>query len=77
MDAIRRVEQVAGAQLVIDLPTSFQGRSVEVIVLKLPGDEQATAAMPRRQPPAALVGKMALHDDLLEPVVPESDWEAR
>ncbi len=76
MEAIRRVEHVAGTKLVVDLPVSFQGQRVEVIVLKLADEEQA-AAIPRRQPPAALAGRMTLHDDLVAPAVPENDWEAR
>ncbi len=78
MDAIRRVEHVAGTKLVVDLPASFQGKRVEVIVLKLAGEEKTAAApTPRRQPPAALAGRMTLHDDLVEPALPETDWEAR
>ena len=77
MEAIRRIEHVEGHTLVLELPASFRGKRVEVIVLEIAGDEQAAPPpTPRRHPPAALAGKMILRDDLVSPAVPETDWDA-
>ena len=74
MAAIRHVEQVTGKKLVLDLPVSLQGKRVEVIVQELPSQKPlAKKSSSRRQPPAALAGKMTVHDDLIASVVKEID----
>lgn len=71
MDAERRIEQVSGRRLVLDLPEPFENRRVEVIVLAL---EDEAPEQPVRRPPASIAGKMIVHGDIFDSVPPE-DFE--
>ena len=65
----RRIEQLVGRQLVLNLPESFEGRQVEVIVLTLDSDSPRAR---RRHP--SLAGTMSYEDNLFDSV-PAVDWE--
>ena len=64
MEVERRIEQLVGRKLVLELPERFENRQVEVIVLTLEGE----APRPKRRPPASLAGKMVIHGDIFDSV---------
>lgn len=68
MEVERRIEQLVGRQLVLELPESFENHRVEVIVLTL--DDEKRGA---RRPHPAIAGKMKIHGEIFESV-PEGDW---
>jgi hypothetical protein len=69
MEVERRIEQLVGRQLVLELPRSFENHRVEVIVLTL-DDEHWTA----RRPHPSIAGKMKIHGEIFDSV-PEEDWQ--
>ncbi len=68
MEVERRIEQLVGRQLVLELPKSFENHRVEVIILTL--DEESRA--PRRPHPS-IAGKMKIHGEIFDSVL-EEDW---
>jgi hypothetical protein len=68
MEVERRVKQLVGRQLVLELPESFENHRVEVIVLMLDDETRGT-----RQPHPSIAGKMKIHGDIFDSV-PEDDW---
>lgn len=64
----RRIEQLIGRQLVIELPIQFQDHRVEVIVLTL--DDEALG---NRRPHPTIAGKMKVHGAIFDSA-PEGDW---
>ena len=71
MEVERRIEQLVGRKLVLELPQSFENQQVEVIVLTL---EPALAPPAKRRPHPSLAGTMSYDDDLFDSV-PLSDFE--
>ena len=71
MEVERRIEQLMGRQLVLELPESFENHRVEIIVLTL-DDEPRTA----RRPHPAIAGKMKIHGEIFDSA-PEEDWLPR
>ena len=71
MEVERRIEQLVGRKLVLELPESFENRQVEVIVLTMEG-EPATPA--KRVPHPDLAGKIVIHGDIFDSV-PLEDFE--
>jgi hypothetical protein len=55
------------------MPSLQPNRKVEVILRIL--EEDKTAKRQPRKPHPALAGKMVFKDDLMTPVVDETDWE--
>ncbi len=77
MEALRLIAEPKNHQLIIDLPPGLDQRRLEVIVMPATGMENAaTASKGRRKPSALLAGTVSLHDDLITPAIPESDWNA-
>jgi hypothetical protein len=77
MEALRLVAEPKNHQLIIDLPPGLDQRLLEVIVMPATGIENtATTPKGRRKPSALLAGTVSLHDDLITPAIPESDWDA-
>lgn len=70
MQVERRIEQLVGRRLVLELPASFENQQVEIIVRTT--DEQALKR--KRQPDPALAGTMSYNDDLFDSV-PLADFE--
>jgi len=71
MEVERRIEQLVGRQLVLELPESFENQRVEVIVQTLDDETRA----PRRPHPS-IAGKMKIHSEIFDSV-PEEDWLPR
>ena len=71
MEVERRIEQLVGRQLVLELPESFENHQVEVIVLTLE-QEKRTA----RRPHPSIAGKMKIHGEIFDSV-PEEDWHLK
>ena len=65
----RRIEQLVGHQLVLELPATFENQRIEIIVLTLDPEVRR-----KRQPPPSLAGKMSYDDDIFDSA-PVSDWE--
>ena len=73
MEALRFRAKPVDRRVMIELPSGMDADTVEVIVL-------ATKKAPfkrgkRRRPPTELEGTI-IHDDLIAPAVPESEWDA-
>ena len=73
MEAIRRIERITGDKLVINMPTSFLGKQVEIIVLSV--DEDAVSES-QTALPAKLKHSVTITDDLLKPATDAAEWEA-
>jgi hypothetical protein len=71
MEVERRIEQLVGRQLVLELPESFENHQVEVIVLTL--DQETGTA---RRPHPSIAGKMTIHGEIFDSV-PEEDWRLK
>jgi len=71
MEVERRIEQLVGRQLLIELPQSFENHRVEVIVLTL-DDEHRTA----RRPHPSIAGKLKIHGEIFDSL-PEEDWQPK
>jgi hypothetical protein len=69
MEVERRIEQLVGRQLVLELPESFENHRVEVIVLTLDDERNSSA----RRPHPAIAGKMKVHGEIYGSA-PEEDW---
>jgi len=69
MEMERRVTQLKGRRLILDLPENFENHQIEITVLTIndkPGH-------PRRPHPS-IAGKMRIYGDVFNSV-PESDWD--
>lgn len=73
MQVQRQVMEVTQRRLVIELPESFVNHRIEIIALTL--DEEPTSELKRRHPHPEIAGKGRTLGDLLEPLVPEGDWD--
>ncbi|HEY6555253.1 MAG TPA: hypothetical protein VI669_17985 [Vicinamibacteria bacterium] len=71
MEVERRIEQLVGRQLVLELPKSFENHRVEVIVLTLDNEKQTD-----RRPHPSIAGKMKIHGEIFDSV-PEEDWQPK
>ncbi len=78
MEAMRLFAEPINHQLVIDLPPSLERCRLEVIVMPAASaDEHIAPALPcRRKPSPMLSGTVQLKDNLIDPAVPEIDWDA-
>ena len=78
MEALRLIAEPINHQLVIDLPPSLEHCRLEVIVMPAANADQNAAAVParRRKPSPMLAGSVRLKDNLIDPAVPETDWDA-
>ena len=72
MQVQRKIIDVQGTQVLLELPQSFVNHRVEVIALTV--DEEPTKAMPRRRPSPAIFGKGRTLGDLISPIVDPEDW---
>ena len=72
MQVQRKIIDVQGTQVLLELPQSFVNHRVEVIALTV--DEEPVAAMPRRQPSPAIFGKGRTLGDIVSPIVDPDDW---
>jgi len=73
MQVERQFVEVTGSQIVIDLPSSFLNRRVEVIAIAL--DEEVGKSSGRRRPHPKITGKGRTLGDLVSPIVDIVDWE--
>jgi hypothetical protein len=78
MEAIRQIAQVENNLLALSLPSFFQARRVEIIVM--PADDapifsEQTYTEIRRRPSYKLKGTQIIGNIMLS-VVPEEDWDA-
>ncbi len=71
MEVERRIEQLVGRQLVLELPESFENHRVEVIVLTLDQDKRAD-----RRPHPSIAGKLKIHGEIFDSV-PEQDSQPK
>lgn len=69
MQVERFFEQVKDRRVLIELPDTFNGRRVEIIVLTL--DEPTP---PHRRPHPDIAGQVKIHGDIISSV-PETDWD--
>jgi hypothetical protein len=78
MEVMRLFTEPINHQLVIDLPPSLERCRLEVIVMPAASaDENIAPALPRRRKPSPLLaGTVQLKDNLIDPAVPEADWDA-
>ncbi len=72
MQVQRKIIDVHGTQVLLELPESFVNHRVEVIALTV--DEDPAPAMQHRQPSPAIFGKGKTLGDLISPVVDPEDW---
>jgi len=68
MDVERRIEQLVGRQLVLELPENFENHRVEVIVMTLDDDARCAS-----RPHPSIAGKMKIHGEIFD-TAPESEW---
>jgi hypothetical protein len=68
MEVERRIEQLVGRQLVLELPETFENHRVEVIVLTIDDEIRSD-----RRPHPAIAGKMKIHGEIFDSA-PEGDW---
>lgn len=71
MQVQRLFEQVKDRRVLIELPSDFNDRRVEIIVLTI--DESFPTAIHRRPHPD-IAGQVKIFGDILKST-PESDWE--
>lgn len=71
MEVERRIEQLVGRQLVLELPESFENHRVEVIVLTLDDENPKD-----RRPHPAIAGRIKIQGEIFDSV-PEEDWPSR
>lgn len=71
MEVERRIEQLVGRQLVLELPESFENHRVEIIVLTLDSESSAD-----RRPHPSIAGKVKIHGEIFDSL-PEEDWPSR
>jgi hypothetical protein len=64
----RRIEQLVGRRLALELPERFENHRVEIIVLTV--DDEIRRV---RRPHPAIAGKMKIHDEIFDSV-PEEEW---
>jgi hypothetical protein len=78
MEAMRLFAEPINHQLVIDLPPSLEHCRLEVIVMPAASADQNIAlVLPHRHKPSPLLaGTVQLKDNLIDPAVPETDWDA-
>ena len=72
MEAIRVTAKPINGKIVIDLPPGMESEYCEVIILK--GHESSKEGIKRKPPPQ--LAETGIHDDLIDPAVPETDWDA-
>jgi hypothetical protein len=72
MQIQRTIQTLDAPRLVIDLPTSFVNRRIEILVITLDESEPQTTQK-RRAPPPQLAGRVKEFGDVLSSVPPE-DW---
>jgi len=73
MEALRFTAKPVDRRIMIELPVDMDADTVEVIVL---GSKKISPKRGKcRKPPAELEGTV-IHDDLIAPAVPESEWDA-
>jgi hypothetical protein len=73
MQVERLFRHVKDSHLSIDLPDSFNDRTVEIIILA-PDQAPSETDRPHRRPHADIVGQIKIQGDILS-TVPESDWD--
>ncbi|MBU1664473.1 MAG: hypothetical protein KKG92_03620 [Gammaproteobacteria bacterium] len=78
MEAMRLFAEPMNHQLVIDLPPGLERCRLEIIVMPAASADQNMApVLPRRRKPSPLLaGTVQLKDNLIDPAVPETDWDA-
>jgi hypothetical protein len=69
MEMERVIVELAGRQVVLDLPASFENHRVEIIARTLDDEPPST-----RGPHPSIAGKVKTHGDIFDSV-PEGDWE--
>ena len=72
MQVQRKIIDVLGTQVVLELPESFVNHRVEVIASTV--DEEPVIAQVNRQPHPDLAGKGKTIGDLIAPIVDPADW---
>ncbi|MDE2276287.1 MAG: hypothetical protein KGK09_08330 [Burkholderiales bacterium] len=72
MQVQRTFIDVHGTQVLLELPPSFVNRRVEVIALTV--DDEPPAAVQRRRPSPAILGKGRTLGDLVGPIADPDDW---
>ena len=78
MEAMRLFAEPINHQLVIDLPPSLEHCRLEIIVMPAASSEPLIAPLHqrRRKPSPLLAGTVQIKDNLIDPAVPETDWDA-
>ncbi|MDO9225996.1 MAG: hypothetical protein Q8M09_20035 [Pseudomonadota bacterium] len=78
MEAMRLFAEPINHQLVIDLPPSLERCRLEIIVMPAASaDQNMVTVLPRRRKPSPLLaGTVQLKDNLIDPAVSETDWDA-
>jgi hypothetical protein len=61
MEVERRIEQLVGRQLVLELPETFENHRVEVIVLTLDDEVRRD-----RRPHSSIAGKIKIHGEIFD-----------
>jgi hypothetical protein len=72
MQIQRTIQTLDAPRLVIDLPTSFVNRRIEILVITL-DESEPQVVKKRRSPPPQLAGKVKEFGDVLSSV-PSEDW---
>ncbi|HMO46563.1 MAG TPA: hypothetical protein PKB14_11105 [Rubrivivax sp.] len=70
----RRIIDVSGTRVVLELPASFVNRRVEVIALTVDDDTVSPEPRSVRRPSPLIAGKGRTLGDIVGPVVDPSDW---
>ena len=70
MQVQRLFEQVKDRRVLIELPSDFNDRRVEIIVLTM---DEPFPASGHRRPHPEIAGQIKIHGDILDSA-PENDW---
>lgn len=74
MEVQRKIIDVIGTRVVLELPASFVNRRVEVIALTVDDDAMPHPTHVRRQPSPLIAGQGRTLGDIVGPIVDSSDW---
>jgi hypothetical protein len=74
MQVQRRIIDVTDTQVVIELPSSFVNRRVELIALTVDDEASPPSPRPVRRPSPMIAGKGRTLGDIVGPQVDPSDW---
>lgn len=73
MEALRLKAKPVNRRIIIDLPPEMDAETVEIIVL---ANRKISSQKKKRRTPPLKLAETEIHDDLIAPVVGETEWDA-